>query len=104
MNIFLGKRRGFIERAPERTRPALCLVREQAAAATGEVRRLAAQAIVDLRPRSDRNTPGRRWLSQFPAGAWPLDVAARTPFVRTGCAAAAETDGAGTCMDRAQVA
>src|SRR5512144_14808 len=103
MNIYLGKRRGFIEPTPERTRPAFCLVREKAAVGAFEVRGLAAQAIVDLRQDSDRCSPDRRRYFQLPAGARTLDAAARTPFVRAGRAAAAEADGAGARMDRAQM-
>ena len=53
---------------------------------------------------SARHTAGRRRLSQLPAGARTLDAAARTPFVRAGRAAAAEADGAGARMGRAQMA
>src|SRR2546423_1446475 len=104
MNISFSKRRGFIESAPERARPALCLVREEAAAGAFEVRQLAAQAVVDLCPDTARVSPDRRRHLQLPAGARALDAAARTPFVRARRAAAAEADGAGARMDRAQMA
>ena len=52
-----------------RTRPAFCLVRSQAAAAAGEVRRLAAPAVVALCADSARHSVDRRRYFQLLAGA-----------------------------------
>src|SRR5689334_19447904 len=104
MYISEDTRRGFIESAPERTRPALRLVREEAAVGSGEVRRLGAQAVVDLCTHSARPAAGGRRLPQLPAGARSLDAATRTPFVRAGRSAIAETAGADARLDRTEVA
>ena len=97
MRINISPARGEIE-VSEAHRIELDLVRRQAAAGSGQVRRLVAQAVVALRQDSARHFVDRRRYFQLPAGAWTLDVAARTPFVRAGCACAAEADGADARM------
>ena len=79
MDTFRGEEKS-IEQTPEGARPAFCLVREEAAVRAGEIRRLAAQAVVDLRADSTRCSPDRRRRFQLPAGAGTLDAAARDSF------------------------
>src|SRR5258708_40151906 len=94
VNISPGRGETCERTSPSRARPAFCLVRRQIAAGAGQTGRLVAPAVVALCQDSARISFDRRRHFQLFTGAWTLDAAARTPFVRAGRAGVAEADGA----------
>src|SRR3954467_2095970 len=89
--------------SPDGTRPAFCLVREQAAAASRPLRRLAAPAVVAMGADSARGSSDHRGHLFLPAGARTMDAAARAAFVGAGRAVSARAARPPARLDRTQM-
>src|SRR5437868_4035408 len=103
INISSLRRKRGVETLQIGNRPALCLVRNQAAAAAGGLCALAAQAVVAAGADSAGAFTGDRRRIQLPAYPWPVDAAARPAADRAGRAVPATAAGRNARMDRAQM-